>query len=91
MNKVIERTGREWIVLVKNIDDIRMLQDDLDRLYEWSEKWQMQFNVNKCSIMSIGKGNRPVDYTLNDTTLGPPRGIYLDVGGSLHVHQGPTR
>ena len=91
MNKVIERTGREWIVLVKNIDDIRMLQDDLDRLYEWSEKWQMQFNVNKCSIMSIGKGNRPVDYTLNDTTLGPPRGIYLDVGGGLHVHQGPTR
>ena len=32
--------------------------------------WQMQFNVNKCSTMSIGKGNRSVDYTLNDTTLG---------------------
>ena len=48
----------------------RMVQDDLNRLYEWSEKWQMQFNVNKCSIMSVGKGNRPVDYTLNDTTLG---------------------
>ena len=30
----------------------------------------MQFNVNKCSIMSIGKGNRPVAYTLNDNTLG---------------------
>ena len=30
----------------------------------------MQFNVNKCSIMSVGKGNRPVDYALNDTTLG---------------------
>ena len=44
-----------------------MLQDDLNRLYEWSEKWQVQFNVNKCSIMS--KGYRPVDYTLNDTTL----------------------
>ena len=54
---------------VKNIDDSRMLQDDLNRLYEWSEKWQMQFNVNKCSIMSVDKDNRPVDYTLNDTTL----------------------
>ena len=43
-----------------------MLQDDLNGLYEWSEKWQMQFNVNQCSIMSVGKGNiaRPVDYTL---------------------------
>ena len=43
-----------------------MLQDDLNR----SEKWQMQFNVNKCSIMNVGEGNRPVDYTLNDNTLG---------------------
>ena len=30
----------------------------------------MQFNVNKCSIMNVGKGNKPVDYPLNDTTLG---------------------
>ena len=47
-----------------------MLQYDLNRLYEWSEKWQMQFNINKCSIMRVDKGNRPVDYTLNDITLG---------------------
>ena len=32
---------------IKNIDDARMLQDDLNKLYEWLEKWQMQFNVNK--------------------------------------------
>ena len=30
----------------------------------------MQFIVNKCSIMSVGKGNKPVDYTLVDTILG---------------------
>ena len=30
--------------------------------------WLMQFDVDKCSIMSVGKGKRPVDYTLNDTT-----------------------
>ena len=29
----------------------------------------MQFNVNKCSIMSVSKGNRPIDYTSNDNTL----------------------
>ena len=44
-----------------------MLQDDLNRL---SENWQMQFYFNKCSIMSVGEGNRPVDYTLNHNTLG---------------------
>ena len=52
---------------VNNAEDIRMLQEDLNRLHDWSEKWEMQFNVNKCSIMSVGKGNCQVDYTLNDT------------------------
>ena len=55
---------------VKNIHDARMLQEDLNRLHDWSEKWEMKFNVNKCSIMSIGKGNWQVDCTLNDTSLG---------------------
>ena len=55
---------------VKMLDDARMLQNDLNRLYEWSEKWQMQFNVNKCSIMTVSKSNRFIDYTLNDNTLG---------------------
>ena len=56
---------------IVNDDDARVLQEDLVRLYEWSEKWQMKFNVNKCSIMSVGnKGNGPVDYRLNDITLG---------------------
>ena len=26
---------------IKNLDDARMVQDDLNRLYEWSDKWQM--------------------------------------------------
>ena len=56
-----------------------MLQDDLNRLYEWSKKWQMQFNVNKCSIMSVGKGNRPVYYALNDNTLGRSYSVW-DLG-----------
>lgn len=55
---------------VANDNDARMLQEDLDRLSEWSEKWQMKFNVNKCSVMSVGKGNVPVDYKLNNTSLG---------------------
>ena len=40
----------------------------------------MQFNVNKCSIMSVGKGNRPIDYTLNDNTLGRSYSV-RDLGG----------
>ncbi len=40
---------------VKNIDDVRMLQD-LNKLHDCSEKWEMQFNVKQCSIMSVGNG-----------------------------------
>ena len=25
-----------------------MLQADLDRLMDWSNKWQIQFNIEKC-------------------------------------------
>ncbi len=26
-----------------------------DSLYDWTERWQMEFNVGKCSIMSVGR------------------------------------
>ena len=67
-----------------------MLQDDLNRLYEWSKKWQMQLNVNKCSIMRVGKGNRPVDYTLNDNTLGRSysvRDLGVQISSDLHPRE----
>ena len=34
-----------------------ILQTDLTRLMEWSEEWQMKFNVNKCKVMHIGYNN----------------------------------
>ena len=32
------------------------LQDDLDKLVKWSEKWQMLFNFGKCKCIHIGHG-----------------------------------
>ena len=31
--------------------DITDLQEDVKKLVSWSEKWQMEFNVEKCKIM----------------------------------------
>ena len=31
------------------VDTVGMLED-LDRLVEWADKWQMQFNVSKCKV-----------------------------------------
>ena len=32
----------------KEIGDKQKLQDDIDKLVRWSDKWQMLFNVGKC-------------------------------------------
>ena len=34
------------------------LQADLQRLVEWFEKWQVQFNADKSTILHLGSNNR---------------------------------
>ena len=43
---------------VRSNDDNKKLQDDLDSLTEWSSRWQLPFNVEKCKILHIGRKNR---------------------------------
>ena len=38
---------------IKSDADRQQLQDDLNRLTEWSEKWQMLFNYGKCKCLHI--------------------------------------
>ena len=33
---------------------VKQLQEDLRKVGEWSKKWQMPFNLDKCKIMHIG-------------------------------------
>ena len=35
---------------IKSDADRQHLQDDLNKLIEWSEKWQMMFNFGKCTF-----------------------------------------
>ena len=37
----------------KEIGDTFFLQDDIDKLVKWSEKWQMLFNFGKCKCLHI--------------------------------------
>ena len=47
--------------------DRQQLQDDLNNLNEWSEKWQMLFNYGKCKCLHTGHGNDDAQYTMGDT------------------------
>jgi len=31
----------------------KLLQEDLDKLTEWTKKWQMSFNTKKCKVMHV--------------------------------------
>ena len=54
---------------VKEIGDKQKLQDDIDKLVKWSEKWQMLFNFGKCKCIHTGSGNTGVNYELGGIIL----------------------
>ncbi len=56
--------------VIRTNKDASELRGDLDRLYDWARKWQMEFNIGKCSVMSTGWNNPLHNCSLNDTPLG---------------------
>ena len=49
---------------VINERDKQRLQDDLRKISDWSERWEMPFNINKCQILHVGSRNEKFDYEL---------------------------
>ena len=45
------------------------IQNDTDKLEEWSEKWLLKFNVDKCCTMHYGHNNTEHTYYLNKDGL----------------------
>ena len=45
------------------------LQDDLNKLYDWSIEWQMLFNSEKCGCIHIGKKNMGFDYFIGEQRI----------------------
>ena len=59
--------------VLKFADDTKYsesLQDGLDKLVKWSEKWQMVFNFGKCKCIHMGHGNMDEEYKMGDAVLG---------------------
>jgi len=42
----------------------KSLQNDIFKLQEWSDKWNLYFNVTKCNVMHIGKRNPEYEYEM---------------------------
>ena len=51
--------------------DTETLQEDLEDLATWENKWHMEFHTNKCVVLTVSGKKAPVhaDYKLHDQTL----------------------
>ncbi len=45
------------------------LQEDLRKMSEWSNRWQVAFNINQCHILQVGTRNQKFDYEVNGVKI----------------------
>ena len=67
---------------MKSQSDVDVLQGDLNQLTNWSRKWLLELNEQKCKVMHFGHQNASQAYWLNNATLESTReekdlGIYV--------------
>ena len=75
---------------VNNDGDKQHLQNDLDILVKWSEKWQMLLNFGKCKCLLTGHGNMDVYYKMGDTVLGTTvkeKDLGITINGDMKVSE----
>ena len=60
--------------VVADETDREELQREIDKLVEWTMKWQMEFNASKCKVVHFGKKNPGYTYTMGGFAPAGPRG-----------------
>ena len=48
---------------IKSNRDCTTLQNDLDKLSIWEQKWKMAFHPDKCNVLSITRNKTPMKYS----------------------------
>ncbi|XP_065675499.1 uncharacterized protein LOC136091720 [Hydra vulgaris] len=51
---------------IENTQFEQKLQNDIDALVTWSQKWEMKFNIDKCSLMHLGNNNKSHTCNIHD-------------------------
>ena len=55
--------------IIRNVRDRDDLQETLNRLVDWAQRWGMEFNLVKCKIMHVGNNNPGHSYTMGGQIL----------------------
>ena len=55
--------------IIRSESVVKNLQGDFDRLNEWVIKWYMDFNIDKCRVMNVGRENPHNRYNISKEKL----------------------
>ena len=80
---------------IQDENNVKKLQDSIDAMFEWTQKWLLQFNKEKCKILHLGNKNQKNEYfigsddqriTLAETDLEKDLGVYIDPNLDFKKH-----
>ena len=80
---------------IKSEKDVNQLQKAINEMFEWTEKWLLRFNKDKCKILHLGTKNPKNDYfigsegqqiPLEKTELEKDLGVYVDENLNFKEH-----
>lgn len=73
---------------ISNMSDCKLLQNDIDALFQWSNNWDLHFHPSKCQVISITRRHKMInfDYKINGVALERVkciRDLGLDISATL--------
>ena len=63
--------------VIRNEEDRKELQNDLEKLKDWSENWLLKFNPKKCKVLHLGSKNMKYQYVMRE------KGIKTVIGDTI--------
>jgi hypothetical protein len=54
---------------VNGIDSLDIIKHDLELVHNWGIRWQMEFNVDKCATLHIGRNNPHYQHKLGNNCI----------------------
>ena len=77
--------------IINDATDYHQLQQDINNLVAWANKWQLNFNVSKRHLLHLGKPHNYGSYSINGIQISPndsikDLGVIVDNQLKFHEH-----
>ena len=75
---------------INSVSDVNKLQECLNNLTDWADRWGMAFNVAKCKVLHVGRTNEGAKYSMNGAELASTE-EERDIGVRVTADMKPSR